>query len=294
MLLAFRLPIALAVAFALVPAGTAFAADPTTEECVAANEKSGPLLHAGKLREARASLLHCSAASCPGVVRDDCIKGATQAEAAVPTIVFEAKDAAGNDLSDVRVTMDGEALAGQLTGTAIEVDPGEHVFAFETAGQTVQKRLIVHQGEKNRREPIAFGAPAPARSSHDAPAETTPGSEGKGLGSQRILAIGAGAVGVTGVIAGSVLGLLASSRWQQAKNECGAGCAPGTPAQDDASSAHSMATLANISFAVGAVGLATGAILWVLSPQAKPATALRVAPFVERSGAGVAAAWSLP
>jgi len=54
------------------------------------------------------------------------------------------------------------------------------------------------------------------------------------------------------------------------------------------------AALDGLSFAVGAVGLATGAILWVLAPQSKPATALRVAPFVERSGAGVAAAWSLP
>jgi hypothetical protein len=55
-----------------------------------------------------------------------------------------------------------------------------------------------------------------------------------------------------------------------------------------------MASIANVSFAIGVVGLATGAVLWVLAPQSKPATALRVAPFVERSGAGVAAAWSLP
>jgi hypothetical protein len=55
-----------------------------------------------------------------------------------------------------------------------------------------------------------------------------------------------------------------------------------------------MATVANVSFVVGVAGLATGAILWVLAPQAKPATALRVGPFVARSAAGVSAEWSMP
>jgi hypothetical protein len=294
MLLAFRrLPISFAVAFVLSAPGAALAAGPTTEECVAANEQSGPLAHAGKLREARANLLRCSAASCPSVVRDDCIKNATQIDAALPTIVFEARDASGNEVSDVRVAMDGEALADKLTGTAIEVDPGEHVFAFEHAGQHVEKRLIVHQGEKNRREPVGFGA-AGAVLPTETPEERTPENTGGGLGSQKVIAIGAGAAGVVGVVVGSVLGLVANSRWEQAKNECGAGCAPGTPARADASSAHTMAALADVSFAVGAVGLATGAVLWVLAPQSKPSTALRVGPFVARSAAGVTAEWSLP
>lgn len=291
-----RLLISFAVAFAVSAPGAALAVDPTTEECVAANEQSGPLSQAGKLREARANLVRCSAASCPGVVRDDCIKGALQIETALPTIVFEASDLAGNDLSDVRVTMDGQPLADKLTGTAIEVDPGEHVFAFESAaGQHVEKRLVVHQGEKNRREPVVLvapaGTPAPAEAGPD---DRTPGSAGRGLGSQKVIAIGAGAAGAVGVVVGSVLGLVANSRWQQAKTECGAGCAPGTPAQGDASSAHTMAALADVSFVVGAVGLATGAVLWMLAPQNQPSAALRVGPFVARSAAGVTAQWSLP
>jgi hypothetical protein len=295
MLLAFRrLPIPFSVALALSGPGAALAAGPTTEECVAANEQSGPLAHAGKLREARTNLVRCSAASCPGVVRDDCIKGALQIDAALPTIVFEARDAAGNDLSDVRVTMDGEPLADKLNGTAIEVDPGEHLFGFDAAGQHLEKRLIVHQGEKNRREPLVLGAAAAVPPPTDSPEDRPHEGAGSGLGPQRIAAIGAGAAGVVGVVVGSVLGLVANSRWDQAKNECGAGCAPGTPAQADASSAHTMAALADVSFAVGAVGLATGAVLWVLAPQSKPATALRLGPFVARSAAGVTAEWSLP
>jgi hypothetical protein len=55
-----------------------------------------------------------------------------------------------------------------------------------------------------------------------------------------------------------------------------------------------MAALADVSFAVGVVGLATGAVLWVLAPQSKPSAALHVGPFVARSAAGVTAEWSLP
>jgi hypothetical protein len=229
-------------------------------------------------------------------VRDDCIKGATQIDAALPTVVFEAVDAAGNDLSAVHVTMDGERLADRLTGTALEVDPGEHVFVFEAGGQNVEKRLIIHQGEKNRRERVLLGAPAVPSSGGSSPqGEQAPEAPSKGLGLEKTLAIGAGGLGVAGVAVGSVLGLLANSKWQQAKTDCGGGCAQGTPAQDEASSAHSMATLANVSFAVGAVALATGAVLWLVAPRAKPAAAaLHVGPFVARSSGGLAATWSVP
>jgi hypothetical protein len=43
--------------------------------------------------------------------------------AAIPTVIFEAKDGAGGDLSAVRVTMDGEVLAERLEGTALSINP---------------------------------------------------------------------------------------------------------------------------------------------------------------------------
>jgi hypothetical protein len=290
-----HLTASLAVACAVIAwRGDASAADPTTEECVAANEKAGPLQHSGKLREAHANLLRCSAASCPGVVRDDCIKSATLIETALPTIVFEAKDAAGNDVSAVRVTVDGAGLADQLTGTALEVDPGEHVFVFEAGGQTVEKRMIIHQGEKNRRERVVLGAPAAPSPGPTAPPEQAPEARGRGLGLEKTLAIGAGGLGVAGIALGSVLGVLANSKWQQAKTDCGAGCAQGATARDEASNAHSMATLANVSFAVGAVALAAGVVLWVVAPHARADGAVRAMPFVATSSGGLTAGWSLP
>jgi hypothetical protein len=114
------------------------------------------------------------------------------------------------------------------------------------------------------------------------------------LGGQRTIAIAVGGIGVAGVVAGTILGVMANTKWQQAKTDCGTGCAPGTTAQDEASSAHSTATLANVVFAAGAVGLGTGAALWLLAPKPKAATAWHVAPFVANAGGGLVAAGSLP
>src|ERR1700682_5135359 len=83
---------------------SALAAKPTKKECAAANEAAQDLRSAGRLRDARASLAVCTAASCPGPIREDCAQRLKDVEAAIPTVVFVAKDAAGNDLGAVRVT----------------------------------------------------------------------------------------------------------------------------------------------------------------------------------------------
>ena len=56
--------------------------------------------------------------------------------------------------------MDGQPIAERLEGTALSIDPGAHTFTFETAGQAnIEKQFVVHEGEKDRRERIVFGAP---------------------------------------------------------------------------------------------------------------------------------------
>ena len=82
------------------------AADPRIAECLAASEAS---LQSGAqhlLRTERNQLLVCSAASCPGDVRRECSRRVEEVNASIPTLIFEARDAAGQDLSAVKVTLD--------------------------------------------------------------------------------------------------------------------------------------------------------------------------------------------
>jgi hypothetical protein len=112
--------IVLGVGLATSPA---HADDPTTADCLGANEaalKSGNEHH---LRAERGHLLVCASASCPADVRSECLRRVDEINAAIPTVIFEAKDGAGGDLSAVRVTMDGEVLAERLEGTALSINP---------------------------------------------------------------------------------------------------------------------------------------------------------------------------
>jgi hypothetical protein len=132
--------------------------DVTKDQCVDANTKAQSLRRSSKLVATRAQLAICADPHCPAVVRDDCTQRLDDLERVQPTIVFDAKDGAGNDLSEVRVSMDGKPLVGRLDGTAVAVDPGPHAFTFEVSGQpSVTKGFVLKEGEKLRRERVVIG-----------------------------------------------------------------------------------------------------------------------------------------
>lgn len=143
-----------------------------TDACINASERAVALRKADKLIEQRASLSLCAASSCPDAVRTSCQQRLAQASQAIPSLVFFAKDGAGRDLAAVELTIDGALYADHLDGSAITLDPGEHEFRFEMAGQPpVVKKFVMHQGEQNRRENIVIGPAAPAASSLSAASE---------------------------------------------------------------------------------------------------------------------------
>jgi hypothetical protein len=256
-----------AVASTLLVGTAARAEGPTTSECVSLNENAGPLQKAGKLVEAHASLVRCSASTCPTLVRDDCVKGAMQVEAAIPTIVFEARDGAGNDRSEVRLSVDGKPRTDKLTGVGLEVDPGEHAFAFEAAGlPPLVKHYVIHAGEKNRREQIVLGPPAPSP-----PQPGSPEPASKGGGALRPAGLAIAGVGAGGLVVGGVFGLLARSKWNQAVADCGNGCAEGSSARSLGSTAHVDASVSNVGFAAGGGLAIVGLVLFLVAPHSSEA-----------------------
>jgi hypothetical protein len=146
----------------MLACGSAYAAEPGTPECIDAHERALELRNRSQLRASRDQWLLCAAASCPEEIRNECARGVLDINAAMPTIVFEARDPSERDLSDVAVTIDGQPLLARLDGTAMAVDPGEHDFEFRSqAFPPVHKRLLVRENEKGRREKVHLGEPAP-------------------------------------------------------------------------------------------------------------------------------------
>jgi hypothetical protein len=284
------------------------AADPTMSDCLAANENAGKLQADKKLRQAREQAAMCAAETCPAELHNTCRQRVSDLNRSIPTVVFQAKAPNGADVTNVKVSIDGQPLVERLEGTAISVDPGSHTFHFEAAGWApIDKSLIVLEGQKDRVESVVFGgtaAPTPAPTPPDAaapPASPQPvppggdgGAGGGGWSTQKYLAVGVAGLGLVGIVVGSIEGASASSSWNNAQNACpSAGCAQHAQAVTDHDNASNAATVSTISFVAGGVLLAGGATWFFLAPSGggasttgSTAASLQVTPSVGPGGGG--------
>jgi hypothetical protein len=267
-------------------AAQARAADPTIADCLTASESALTLRNQHKLRDARDQLLVCAATSCPVEIREECTRRVADVNAAMPTVVFEVKDAAGNDLSAAAVTIDGAPLSERLEGIPLSIDPGQHAFVFTSAGQpTTQKDLLIREGDKGRRERIVLGAPgltaanvgdAGEAGGHQALVTTGQSASQPGqpvwqrLGKRKFVALAAAGVGVVGLGLGIGFGLASISRRNDAVKACPSNPCTDRYGVDMWDYARSAGNMSTIGFIIGAVGVAGGAALWFI-PKGKPA-----------------------
>jgi hypothetical protein len=256
-----RAPLTLLLPSAIgLTASVAWAGDPTSADCIAANEASISAGNQHKLRAERAQLLICSASTCPADIRKDCLSRFDEVNAQIPTVVFSAKDAAGADLVTVKVSMDAEVLAQRLEGTALSVDPGEHAFTFEAPGQPpLSKKLVIQEGQKDLHQLVTFGGAAGATPGEGHTPSTT--EAGGRLGLWRTVGLVVGGAGVVGLGVGTAFGIVAIGDNSDAKCNANNQCLAG-PLGD----ARHAATAADIGLVAGGVLLAGGAALFLFGP----------------------------
>src|SRR5687768_18526547 len=205
--MAFRLaPGSLALAILVAPLGVGAQEAENTggksdvkAECAAAYELSQEKRKAGELILAREQLKICIRDACPSFVRNECTEWLGEVEASLPTVVLAASRG-DQDLDDVRVSMDGQPIADALTGAAIPLDPGTHVFRFELDGSPpIEQRVVVRVGEKNRRIAVSFDAEDASGSTASATATAEADAGTKGLNkrtvSYALAGLGAAALG---------------------------------------------------------------------------------------------------
>jgi hypothetical protein len=260
----------------------AISAEPTKSQCLTSNENAQSLRASGKLREARTQLLTCVAKVCPRPVRNDCAEWLAEIDKAMPTIVFEVKDGSGNDLTSVAVAIDGDPLVPKLDGTAITVDPGQHVFRFSSNGlPTFDKSLLIREGEKERREKIVLGEVSKPSTPEPGSASQTSDSSGD---TQRTVGLVLGGAGVVGLVVGSVFGLMSKATYNEASQGCRDGGTCTTSDAQHGQDAHSQATTSTVVFVVGGALIAGGAVLYFTAPKAG---SIGVAPAVGTNGVGL-------
>jgi hypothetical protein len=251
-----------ALAVALL-AQRAWAAEPVLDDaqraCFSAVEEGQRLRIEHKLVEARDRLLQCSRPACPALFRNDCAQWLAEVQAALPSVVFGAKDARGQDLFDVAVYVDDRRVVARLAGTSMDIDPGPHVFRFEWEGHpAVEQKALIREGEKERQVVVSIGDAEPAKE---------PGGASPGIPAGVWVFGGVGLAGLAGFA-----GLIASTDADvnHLRATCAPGCAPGPVSGEEAKLGVAYASLA---VGVASLGAAATWLLLTRGPRREAATA---------------------
>lgn len=227
------------------------------QQCAGAAERAQQFRDDGKYRSARAELLTCGREECPAMVRRDCMQWLNEVNQASPSVVVRAKDAAGADLGDVQVTIDGEVATDRIDGKPILVDPGPHVVGGRAPGlPAVEQNVIIQAGEKNRLIELRF---ATGNAPSDAPS-APPTSRGSTYGAAPWIIGGLGVASLA--VAGTFAALGLSERSDLRLQPCAstATCSP-----SDVDSVHTKFLVADISAGVGIVALGVATFLFLTS-----------------------------
>lgn len=261
---------------------TAFADD--VEKCIAANETSVELQRNGKLLESRIKNAECATEACPQAIQRACVARADELNAAIPSVIFEVRDAQGHDIASVTIAVDGQAPQ-PLPAQALSLNPGAHRFRFEAPGsQPSEPTFVLRAGERQRRERVVLSAniskAAPTKGPEPATGlatETSPprAEGGSSRSTQKTLGLVAGGVGIAGLAVGGVFFGIATRQWDEAKTQCGSGCSVDSPAETKKADAESNATVATVSFVAGGVLLVGGVLLFLTAPRASTTGSVR-------------------
>ena len=233
--------------------------------CVKASEDGQQLRDDGKYKRAREQFVTCSRDVCPGIVKKDCTEWLQALDRSTPSVVVGARDAAGKDLTDVKVTVDGQPFITRLDGRPLPIDPGAHVMRYEAAGvPPVEEQVVVHAGEKNRPLMVRFTDPAPKPEPvRVAPERPAPSASGGG-GGVPTAAIVVGAVGVVALGSFTFFGITGKGDVSDLRGSCAPSC---DPTKVDA--ARNKLIIADISLGVGVVAL--GVATWMVLTNMKSA-----------------------
>ncbi len=208
-----------------------------------------------------------------------------------------------SDVEGLEVKRDGVIVGHAEFGMPIPVDPGTHLIeaiapkkkAFSTSVEVTAKQanaqVVVTLADADVPKPTLAAEPTPTPT----PASTgaspeRPAPRASGWNTQKSLAVVAVGVGVAGAAIGTVFGLQAKSKNDQAlePQNCRTSsyCTQsGLSLTNDAKSAASVATVA---FGAGAAALVGGAVLWLTAPSGSATVGLRAAPVVGQRYQGVA------
>jgi hypothetical protein len=236
----------------------------TKEQCIAASESGQDARMSRRLSEAEARFRSCSAMSCPGPIREDCLRRLEEVRRATPTVVLVIKDTDGRLVSGATISLDGAPVGNRQEGAVIRMDPGEHTLQIAATGYIpATKKVVVAEGASGREESIVLSTVAPGGTDRPHSAEAT--SPAAPSSTQRTISYFVMGAGALGLGFGGVSGLLARGSHNKALDDCkGNPCLAG---HGDETTASHWATTSTISIGIGAALVVGGLALFFTAPK---------------------------
>lgn len=236
------------------------------ETCINSHEQGQKLKKDGKLKAARAQLINCARDVCPGMLKKECSQMLSEVDESMPSIVVEAKGPDGQDLVEMKVSMDGEPLLTKLDGRAVNVDPGVHVLRFEIPkAKPREEKIVIREGQKNRKVFVDFSPPKPAGSA--APTTSGGGDPGKPL--PRPVPVLTWVLGGVGLVALGTSAFFEAQGLSKRSDLDSKGCKPACDATEVDSAKQSI-LIGDIAMGVGIASLGVAAIVYLTRPTVKP------------------------
>jgi hypothetical protein len=224
--------------------------------CADAYEEAQRQRSAGKLLLSRAQLLTCQSI-CPETLVQDCNRWHAEVNALIPRLQVRALDATGRATTAVRVTEAGRLLASRID-EPVELDPGDHELTFELSGEeAVNRRVSVPPGRNLHALTISFKReaqrPVPVQPEPEPEPQHRRGASTGMPGPAIVL----GAVGLAGLAAGGVLGVLGHTKRADLVDSCKPDCR-----EDQVDEIRTLWWVGGVSAVVGAAALGGAIVIW--------------------------------
>jgi len=165
-------------------------------------------------------------------------------------------------IEGLTVERDGVRLPPGEWGVAIPVDPGEHVVRAAATGREQWEARIYVDGRS-----ALIEVPVLAEVPHPSPAAAPVVKKRPPFGT---IGLVTGAVGAAAMVAGGVVGLVAKSDYDDARDRCVNPRACPADAVADSDGAYRTAMASTVLFLAGTAILASGIVLWFLEPTRRP------------------------
>ena len=244
---------------------------PLLEQSQALDPSSGTLLnlgdcyeHTGRLASAWRTFANAETLSLAGARRDRAEVAGARKNALFPRVPHFKLIPPERPVVPLIVELDGHALAPAALDAPVAVDPGNHEVRARAPGFD---DIVLRVGAGEPGSTIAVKIPDfSARAAALGTTAADPRGSRFSLDAQDVAAISAGAVGVAGVIVGTVFGLKSQSKHADSDGYCTGQTCQDPRGVELMNEARTAGTVSTTGFVLGGLGLATGAVLWFARP----------------------------